>query len=331
MMSATPASNWFEDLFGFKEHPDDIRKNIEFGDFYIKRYAKNYERLRMGKLDIVNLTDLQGMMYRNRSGIPNRVSEIVADVGVLHTCNPDALFQVASQFNLLEMVNPSVKREDGITNYVYDKTQGPACAMACPAALLYRNYCHKEVNCLHDFERLFGFNDCPWTMHNGYTIFHKDQLVKLNVGIREGIKLGINFQNLIKYGVTWDAQVVHNGEEYEHNVSQIYCSAVPISYNSHVITYPTELEAFSRLVLDSAYMATMYAAIHNVGRGVSNKLFLTMLGGGAFGNPVSWIQDAMLKALKLFDGWNLEICIVSYGQSNPDVLEIIRRYNDGRN
>ncbi|WP_423186374.1 hypothetical protein ACO1PK_14805 [Alishewanella sp. d11] len=47
------------------------------------------------------------------------LEEFVADVLELHA-NPDnagALFQVASQFNLLEMVSPNVTAEQGITRY----------------------------------------------------------------------------------------------------------------------------------------------------------------------------------------------------------------------
>jgi hypothetical protein len=51
-----------------------------------------------------------------------------------------ALFQVASQFNLLEMTGPSVTPEDGVTIYQHDRTQGPACAIAAGAAIIYRNY-----------------------------------------------------------------------------------------------------------------------------------------------------------------------------------------------
>jgi hypothetical protein len=44
-----------------------------------------------------------------------------------------SLFQVASQFNVLEMVSPDVGPEAGVTIYENDHTQGPACAIACPA------------------------------------------------------------------------------------------------------------------------------------------------------------------------------------------------------
>ena len=45
-----------------------------------------------------------------------------------------ALFQVASQFNALEMISPTVTPEEGATRYEHDRTQGPACAMAAGAA-----------------------------------------------------------------------------------------------------------------------------------------------------------------------------------------------------
>jgi hypothetical protein len=52
----------------------------------------------------------------------------------------DSIFQVASQFNALEMVNSKVTPQQGITNYIHDGTQGPECAMMCPFGTLYRNY-----------------------------------------------------------------------------------------------------------------------------------------------------------------------------------------------
>ena len=39
-----------------------------------------------------------------------------------------------------EMVSPSVSPEDGIDRYEGDHTQGPACAIACGAGTIYRNY-----------------------------------------------------------------------------------------------------------------------------------------------------------------------------------------------
>ena len=67
---------------------------------------------------------------------------VTGDVQQMHQSpeNAGALFQVASQFNLLEMVSPTVTPEDGVTRYQHDRTQGPACAIAAGAATIYRNY-----------------------------------------------------------------------------------------------------------------------------------------------------------------------------------------------
>eukprot|EP00961_Rhodomonas_salina_P010228 137530-Rhodomonas_salina.1 len=67
---------------------------------------------------------------------------VAGDARELHleAGNAEAVFQVASQFNCLEMVDPKEKPEYGVTQYCLDHTQGPACAMACPAATVFRNY-----------------------------------------------------------------------------------------------------------------------------------------------------------------------------------------------
>jgi len=70
------------------------------------------------------------------------VRVVVGDVRRLHAApeHACALFQVASQFNLLEMTAPHVTPEDGVTRYKDDPTQGPACAIVAGAATMYRNY-----------------------------------------------------------------------------------------------------------------------------------------------------------------------------------------------
>lgn len=69
-----------------------------------------------------------------------KCTHTVGESGALHLRFPNAFFQVASQFNTLEFISPDVTPEDGVTHYVYDRTQGPACALACMAGTAYRNY-----------------------------------------------------------------------------------------------------------------------------------------------------------------------------------------------
>eukprot|EP01045_Picozoa_sp_COSAG04_P018452 COSAG04_NODE_1708_length_5862_cov_2.503384_4_plen_169_part_00 len=64
------------------------------------------------------------------------------DVSAFHgeASNALATFQAASQFNCLEFVGPDVVPEEGVTGYAGDRTQGPACSIACGPATVFRNY-----------------------------------------------------------------------------------------------------------------------------------------------------------------------------------------------
>jgi len=61
-----------------------------------------------------------------------RVSNVTGDVATMHADKENlfALFQVASQFNCLEFVEPQSVPELGVTCYERDRTQGPACSPA---------------------------------------------------------------------------------------------------------------------------------------------------------------------------------------------------------
>src|SRR6202790_3373653 len=103
--------------------------------------------------------------------------------------NTGALFQVASQFNLLEMVSPTVTPEQGVARYQNDHTQGPACAIAAGAATIYRNYfapvgggdgqtTERQFNGLADLGEALGeaLNkpvEALWSMQNGYALCNR--------------------------------------------------------------------------------------------------------------------------------------------------------------
>ncbi len=136
---------WFEELTGFTEQDaaQVKRQMVLQGDKLIS--LANGAVLNAGRLLMPMLAQLTGQAQALLDDNPTRrlrLSEVVADVQQLHAdaANAGALFQVASQFNLLEMVSPDVTPEQGITCYQTDKTQGPACAIACGAGLIFRNY-----------------------------------------------------------------------------------------------------------------------------------------------------------------------------------------------
>jgi len=103
-------------------------------------------------------------------------------------------------------------------------------------------------------------------------------------------------------------------------VSQIYCSALPVAYSQVESLY---WEYFARVILEATYEATLYAGVLNMENNNSNKVFLTLVGGGAFGNKEDWILESLQKAIRKFKSVPLDIKIVSYGKSKPNLIKCI--------
>jgi hypothetical protein len=61
----------------------------------------------------------------------------------------------------------------------------------------------------------------------------------------------------------------------------------------------------------------------NYARTGNNKVYLTLLGGGAFGNDEDWIIAAIERALELFSHVPLDVAIVSYKTSKKPVKELV--------
>ncbi len=90
------------------------------------------------------------------------------------------------------MDNPYRTPEAGVSIYEYDATQEPACAVACGAETIYRNYfidlktqigqtSDKQVDCLADIGKELGNeNEDLWTMSNGYALATKEGLVNIS-------------------------------------------------------------------------------------------------------------------------------------------------------
>ena len=70
----------------------------------------------------------------------------------------------------------------------------------------------------------------------------------------------------------------------------------------------------------------MCAAVLNSERTGSNKVYLTLLGGGAFGNRDEWIISAIRRAVSLFTDFDLDVSIVSYGASKRHVRELVNEF-----
>jgi hypothetical protein len=175
---------WFKSLVGFRElDGDQVRSNLSVDDGTMIS-SVNGRQMSCGTLETPSLKELRSRVQSIPAANGIRLSEVIADVQRLHVEpeNAGALFQVASQFNLLEMVSPSVTPEDGVDIYEGDQTQGPACAIACGAGTIYRNYfvpvndqvgqtADNQIDCFYDLGVMLGNSDDKlWKMQNGYAL-----------------------------------------------------------------------------------------------------------------------------------------------------------------
>jgi len=308
-------SDWFRSLTGVRES-DYAATQAQFevdGDALISR--ANGRTFHIGTLTTPSLGELR---ERARevvvAGAPGpRVSVTSADVIDLHR-QPGlhgAVFQVASQFNLLEMVGPDVTPEEGITRYWSDRTQGPACAIAAAGATIYRNYFmpvgdgvgqthDRQVDCLRDLGDALGNTDgALWTMRNGYALCPDAGLAAIDARLAKSTPAEIDaLRDLLRVGVHADVEVTATGAA-------------------------AKWASFATLVLEGAYEATLWAAALESWRGARPIVFLTMLGGGAFGNEPAWIHAAIRRAVRQVRGVNLDVRLVSRGAPSPAMRALV--------
>jgi len=314
---------WFEELFGFAEqNPAKTRVNFRLDGEYLESLV-NGKRYAWGRLECPSLADLRARAQVCASSGPLKLSKLVANVQELHIKEEaDGLFQVASQFNLLEMAKPSLQPEDGIGIYEYDRTQGPAAAIACGAGTVYRNYfvpigqqlgqsSGLQLNMLE--ELLAALNCEDYQYQNGYLFMEKasllksnEQLAQLSTAEKQALK------GKLRVGVQWRAEVTLSGEKKRQ--SQIYASALPIAYSALA---QEDWQPLAQLILSASYEMSFYLALENWQKHGNPRLYLTLLGAGVFGNPLPWVLAAITEAKAKFVNCPLEVKIVSYGQAEP--------------
>ena len=335
--------DWFERLMGFAEGGyEETRSRLEVEGREL-RSRVNGRGYGIGELKLVSLQSLREHVSSG-SGLPDRlkVRAVSGDVRHLHQF-PEyagALFQVASQFNLLEMVSPDVTPEHGVTRYQQDKTQGPACAIAAGAGTIYRNYfvpvggecgqtSRRQLDGLADvgeaLSRTLGKPvDALWTMRNGYALCSADGLAAIGTYLNASSAAEKDaLRALLRIGVHRDVEVTDGELRCRQVVSQAFCSALPVAYTS---VPPIRWQSFAELVLEAAYEATLWAAVLNARRGASSIVLLTRLGGGAFGNDEAWITSAMWRALTKVQDCSLDVRLVSRGAPPSSMLELEKAF-----
>ncbi len=318
-------SNWFEELFGFKEGPYPwTQKQFEVdGPWLTSKHSDR--RYQFGHFSTPTISELRQFVKRD-VGPSTLTHEVVGDALLLHAdpANAGDMFQVASQFNALEFPSPETTPEDGITNYEYDATQGPACSLAAAAGTVYRNYLVKlnghtgqtaqhQINNLHSLENMLSSGP-HWEVTNGYVESSAQQLSNLAAGIRKydrddlvgAVRIGLQSQT----EVTFTDRFTVNREP--HLVSQAYCSAISCGYSA---VETESWEPITTIALDAAYEGTLLAAAIMRDQGIgTGRVWLTFIGGGVFGNKDDWIMKSMQRAIQLSADLSLHIVIAHYGE-----------------
>ncbi len=342
------ATNWFKALFGFQEgriiRMADIQSQFQLSaDHTILTSYANQRSFQIGRFSTPTIAMLRKNLKATIHQFPEKVAadsfsrprvEIqhipIAGAREMHIEKPNAVFQAASQFNCLEFPSYNVLPEHGITAYERDPTQGPACAIACGAGTLYRNYFvpvpgspepgqskDYQLNTLDELETYLSNHERMFFyVKNGYTFSSPEQLEQLNQHFRsfssdddwdecrKRIKVGLHED----VGVTFDESgKVVSAEREEVRVTQIYCSAISCAYSG----VATDLwEPLAGLVLEAMYEGTLIAAAMNMLKkemtseekpSHHDEVFLTFVGGGVFGNRQEWIADAIGRAVALVE------------------------------
>lgn len=360
------ADAWFEHLFGFSEAAALFAGRGLGGSAGLAAVCAKFELAADGTLT----SKVNGASYGSGNFSTPSLAELrseasgaallAGEVTVRHVATPDvfelhtrpefagATFMAASQFNTLEFASPGATPEDGVTGYVYDATQGPACALAAPAATVVRNYlalvpagrtgqsaigqsAAHQLNLLGELLQLVqgsageaGSQPPPLVaVRNGYTSSDEARLRNFNARLRGGralsreelagaLRVGLHSG----VGVPWASErFVLKPAAERQVVSQVFCSALACGYSAGSLA---AWEPLARLVLEAAYEATLLAALlEEPAEGARPPVVLiTFLGGGVFGNADAWIETAIARAVAKVRrlGAALDVVVTHHGR-----------------
>lgn len=197
------------------------------------------------------------------------------------------------------------------------------------------------INNLCDIERsLDNAVHQYFQVYHGHTIATEDGMQRLAQRIRAmSSQERTDLKRQLRVGLLEDTQVIagqdqrgsnpHNAAR--HMVTQVLASACSLSchvtqhmsvllssdqFGSHNQASADAWEPFARLVLEAAYEFTLTVAANRLLQHTSANphVYLTLLGGGAFGNPLSWIIDAIHVALHKVQHVPLRVHLVLFRQ-----------------
>jgi len=222
------------------------------------------------------------------------------DIGSLQaTAGQGTLFQVASQFNCLEAPGP---RLVPVKWYVTDPTQGPRASVSAFPATLLRHYAapgpdgkrFTQVDGAPQIDLLADVCDpAVARVQNGYlgaAVTDPKALVSALETRFDAIRVGVHDAAQVVLGYNWYGAVEGSAQR---RIGQVFTSTVAGGVYGGAALGPHVFEATCQTLLRAAYLGTLLAAA-SLGR---DRVVLTLIGGGVFGNPIELIWDSIQWAL----------------------------------
>lgn len=334
--------SWMESIFGFSDGGGDInifynlKSNLEKSRAIKKILAESaIYNPETGKLvtpvatynagwfispTINEIRDLIKILNLTE-GSPNVAVVQGKDVGIAQLeSNPYEIFQGASQFNALEMIDVDRTPYDGIESYINDQTQGPRTALACAPGTFVRNYW-----LTNEYQGQFNALEKLDISHlNGYLIWGtkpNDILNKLQGDVINDIMIPCMIYTQLA-GVTND-----NGQMNKHisskRIHQIYSSGVPINRYRNGGDESIQLEVAKRII-KAEYVGAigMGLILHHYdslsGRSYQQRprINLTLIGGGVFGVSINIIINAIIDAMNEFGKYSFDVYVHAYNNAH---------------
>ena len=323
---------FFKETFGFDESEDDVYKYItveETEDGTIMKDKANNKTWNSGIFKTVGINDIPkhearggGKLHIIKGNGSRSTKYWLVDVlpAQSHPENDGATYQAASNFNALEFTSPNQTARDGISSYPYDRTQGPYCALACTPSILYRNYfvqvpgSKRPGQLTKEIELL---ENTPIHVTHGYAeITDTKSLRNENFDFSDLTKYKVASHSNCEVTLTSGAsglEVFEPEDGKKHIAHHVYAAAFNFSYSVEKNAYTLKI---AESLLEAQYRATILCAWDNSvkypGREGSNKLYLTLLGGGVFGNPKSLICKQIEKCQDLIVESGLDVYVVCF-------------------
>ncbi len=330
------SSSWMNSIFGFNDNmsPNNIFENrpsnleksaiikslIQVYDDQTGLLRLNSDYYKAGWFISPTVQEIRTAISQinPKRGTPNIYVVVGKDIGEAHLQgNAYSIFQGASQFNALEMVNVDKTPYDGIGIYINDNTQGPRTAIACAPGTFVRNYWltsqySGQFNALEHMELSHLNGYLVWGT-NPYDVQSKIRPELLMIPCMVYTQVA---------GVTKDKNGQVSAHATNKLVHQIYSSGVPIDTYRNGGNKSTQLE-IARSLIKAGYIGAigMGLLLHTIDK-MSNittlprpSINLTLIGGGVFNVPTNVILESIRDAITEFNQYEFDIQIHGYQES----------------